>query len=77
MLTDKPEEDAGHIPVALGIPAPGSEALFRNTSKSYCGSLRLLGRQLSEGVPGTSGHTARRSSEHLAPASRHHRGPQK
>lgn len=50
MLTDKPEEDAGHIPVALGNPATDSEALFGNTIVKATAKVHCLCRHLSQGV---------------------------
>lgn len=47
MLTDKPEEDAGHIPVALGNPAAGSEAFLGNTVVKAIADVRCSCRWLS------------------------------
>ena len=50
MLTDKPEEDADHIPVALGNPAADSEALFANAVVKATAEARCLCRHLSQGM---------------------------
>ena len=72
MLTDKPKEDAGHVPVALGSPATAFKALFGNTAVKATAEVRCCVDSLA-GEDGKVGvESGWFSSEHPGLASGHH-----